>query len=774
MAKKTSKSAPSTSNIQDLNNQEEKVKLQAVVLTDSYQTRFLPLTYDKPRCLMTLCNKPLLFYTLEFLKQAKVDEVVLVCGIHLKQIENYIDNEYDWLPFKVTLINSVESRSIGDCMRDIDNRGIISSDFILVIGDLVSNLDFQGAYEFHLEKKKSDRDYISTMCLGTCNDPLDKLRGKDTATFMIEDDNQRCLYYHENKRASNIGEKNYSIDIDPDLFDDIALDLDADFTLRNDLIDCRVDICTAAVPAIFQENFDYQSLRSDFTKGVLASDLLKKHIYAYISDNEYCARVESWQTYDTVSQDLINRNIYPLTIENLSDYSFGMPNIYKDENNLSLAQSCIIGKNSVIGKNSKIGSNTIIENSVIGENCTVGDNCVIKNSYIWDKNIILNNTKVLHSLVAEGCKISGSLLDCIVKKNVKIDNKDFSGVRLLQSGSLPKAYDSDSGSDDGWESDDSTSPYDNVDEEDEDSFAMSSDDDLASSDYEDNTDTQMSKLQTNIAVNELQKKIKNSTIVLKANERGIYTLDDPDMNSLQYSLEMAVMSDDSIVSTSKRRKRTNQKKTVSKKKKNRSLSSTSYYTDDGETDGITDFSEGYSEYDEEEDEDEEDFLTEGIATMDRALENNHDLDTALLELNTLRMSMNVSYNDVRLAICTSIFKRIQNFVKTGTLPAKEATIKVFTTWGPLLKRVTFDREDYDDLFNCIEKCILQQQFDVGVGSNIAFVAFNTLYNLDVIEEEHALLWWYKNLDDEQRASELNVMVGKWIEWLEQDDSSDEE
>lgn len=769
MAKKSNKSAPSTSSMQDLNNQEETAKLQAVVLTDSYQTRFLPLTYDKPRCLMTLCNKPLLFYTLEFLKQAKVDEVILVCGIHLKQIENYIHNEYDWLPFKVTLINSVESRSIGDCMRDIDNRGIISSDFILVIGDLVSNLDFQRAYEFHLEKKKSDRDYISTMCLGTCKDPLDKLRGKETATFMIEDDNQRCLYYHENKRSGNPNEKNYSIDIDPDLFDDIALDLDADFTLRNDLIDCRVDICTAAVPAIFQENFDYQSLRSDFTKGVLASDLLKKHIYAYISDTEYCSRVESWQTYDTVSQDLINRNIYPLTIENLSDYSFGMPNIYKDENNLSLAQSCIIGKNSVIGKNTKIGSNTVIQNSVIGENCSVGDNCIIKNSYIWDNNTILDNTKVLHTLVADNCKISGSLIDCIVKKNVKIDKKQFSGVRLLHSGSVQKAYDSDSGSDDGWESDESSSGYENVD--DEDSFAMSSD--VASSDGEDNDD-KISKLQTDIAVNELQKKIKKSTIVLKHDDKGIFKLDEPDVNSLQYQLEMAVMSDDSIISTSKRRKRTQQKKTSSKKKKNRSLSSTSYYTDDGETDGITDFSEGYSEYDEDEEEEEEDFLTEGIATMDRALENNHDLDTALLELNTLRMSMNVTYNDVRLAICTSIFKRIQNFVKTGTLPAKQATIKVFTTWGPLIKRVTFDREDYHDIFNCIEKCILGQGFDVETGSSIAFVAFNTLYNSDVIEEEHALLWWYKNLDDDKRKADINVMVAKWIEWLEQEDSEDDE
>lgn len=94
--------------------------------------------------------------------------------------------------------------------------------------------------------------------------------------------------------------------------------------------------------------------------------------------------------------------------------------------------------------------------------------------------------------------------------------------------------------------------------------------------------------------------------------------------------------------------------------------------------------------------------------------------------------------------------------------------------GSIDKRVTFDREDYDDIFNCIEKCILGQGFDVETGSSIAFVAFNTLYNSDVIEEEHALLWWYKNLDEDKRKADINVMVAKWIEWLEQDDSEDEE
>ena len=52
-------------------------------------------------------------------------------------------------------------------------------------------------------------------------------------------------------------------------------------------------------------------------------------------------------------------------------------------------------------------------------------------------------------------------------------------------------------------------------------------------------------------------------------------------------------------------------------------------------------------FESDEGEEEEDFGVEGLATVTRAIENNHDIDTALLELNTLRMSMNVTYHDVR-------------------------------------------------------------------------------------------------------------------------------
>lgn len=127
-------------------------RLQAIVLTDSYETRFMPLTAVKPRCLLPLANVPLIEYTLEFLAKAGVHEVFLICSSHANQINDYIENSkwnLPWSPFKITTIMSPEARCTGDVMRDLDNRGIITGDFILVSGDVLTNIDFSKMLEFH-------------------------------------------------------------------------------------------------------------------------------------------------------------------------------------------------------------------------------------------------------------------------------------------------------------------------------------------------------------------------------------------------------------------------------------------------------------------------------------------------------------------------------------------------------------------------------------------------------------------------------------------------
>jgi len=70
--------------------QETEDPLQAIVLADSFETRFSPFTLEKPRCLLPLVNTPLIEYTFEFLANSGVEEVYIYCGAHTDQVEQYI------------------------------------------------------------------------------------------------------------------------------------------------------------------------------------------------------------------------------------------------------------------------------------------------------------------------------------------------------------------------------------------------------------------------------------------------------------------------------------------------------------------------------------------------------------------------------------------------------------------------------------------------------------------------------------------------------------
>jgi translation initiation factor eIF-2B subunit epsilon len=49
----------------------------------------------------------------------------------------------------VTVIVSETCHSLGDAMRDLDAKAVIRSDFILVSGDMVGNLNLLPILEYH-------------------------------------------------------------------------------------------------------------------------------------------------------------------------------------------------------------------------------------------------------------------------------------------------------------------------------------------------------------------------------------------------------------------------------------------------------------------------------------------------------------------------------------------------------------------------------------------------------------------------------------------------
>jgi len=371
--------------------------LQAVILADPFETRFNPFTLERPRCLLPLANTPLIEYTFEFLANAGVEEVFVYCGAHREQVEEYIIRS-KWSaqssPFsKLELIQST-SHTIGDAMRDLDSRSLLVGDFLLVYGDVVSNLPLESALAAHRARRAKDKNAIMTMVLREAgNTHRTKAKGS-SPVFVIDPTKDRCLHFEQ---MPNRDQTRY-LSIDPDL-----LSSHQELEVRQDLIDCGIDICTPDVLALWSDNFDFQAPRKGFLHSVLKDyELNGKTFHTHIVADHYAARVRNLHAYDSISKDIVSRWAYPLCPDsNLvqgQSYRLQKGTTYK-EDCVVLARDCIIGSKTVIGRGTSVGAQTTITNSIIGRHCQIGRNVKIDGAYLWD-----------YACIGDGCIVSKSII----------------------------------------------------------------------------------------------------------------------------------------------------------------------------------------------------------------------------------------------------------------------------------------------------------------------------------------------------------------------------
>lgn len=326
----------------------------------------------------------------------------MYCGAFTNEIEQYI-HASKWYPqtsptspFTSFEIIRTTSRSVGDAMRDLDARDIITGDFLLVHGDLVSNLSIAPALAVHRARRTADKNAIMTMLLrsGGLGSHRTKSQGV-TPVFVIDPTKNRCLHYEEMHPL----QANKYLNIDPDLLSEHK-----EMEIRTDLIDCGIDICTPDVLALWSESFDYEIPRRHFLHGVLKDyELNGKTIHTDIVTEHYAARVANLQTYDAVSKDILGRWTYPFVPDsNLvigQTYRFEKGGICK-EDGVTLARTCRVGKRTVLGGGTTVGDGSVISNSIIGRRCLIGKNVNIHNAYIWDDVVVSDGVTINSAMIA--------------------------------------------------------------------------------------------------------------------------------------------------------------------------------------------------------------------------------------------------------------------------------------------------------------------------------------------------------------------------------------
>ncbi|KAH9180602.1 nucleotide-diphospho-sugar transferase [Lactarius sanguifluus] len=687
-------SKPSTS--KDIPEEEEAEVLQAVILADSFNKRFKPLTIDRPKCLLPICNTPLLDWTLEGLALAGVQEIFVICRSHPEQVKAAIRNSKWSHPSSglkiVPVMTAKETFSPGDAMRDIYTHGIITSDFVLVSGDLVSNIHIDEVVRAHKDRRKVNKDAIMTMVVkesGTTH----RTRSKgDSAVFVLDQDTSECLHYEP---VTGYPPKSIAR-IPRDVFESHP-----NIEIRNDLLDCSIDVCALEVPSLFQDNFDYGDIRRDFVHGVLTSDLLMKNIYCYVAKEGYAARVQDTRSYDAISKDILSRWTFPLVPDdNLPggyayDHLRGNKYIPKD-NSVVLSRlvpetcgdlrspepayrTCKIGNNTLIGPSSHVGDNAKVVASTLGARCP---KCVLESCIVGAGVRIGEGSQIARgSLVADGVKLGpGTVL------------MPFERVSKAEA----KPAEDDDDDDDGDDAD-------------------------ADSELEEAEKNQRS-ISQNLGPGSDAFVWPRRAIARKGDEEG-YENELENFNNwrlmrLGDDLTDLVLSDPGSLTSEDEQSSDSDDDSFSQ---NGSLASS--VTSLPAASAAATVSAG-----------EQEFQTEVRLSLERAFSEGHSLDNASVELKTLRMASNVPLRRVREAVVAGIVENIP--LVEEAVPQRTEIKKWVDRWGDLINLI--GGVDGVETVSILQyHCASSTRFPL-FGQILA-----ALYQNDIVEEEDIQNWHAK-------------------------------
>lgn len=140
------------------------VMKKAVILCGGKGLRMRPFTYEMPKAMIPVHDKPVIEYTIELLKQYEVRDIILSIGYLGEKIKNYFGDGRKWgVKISYSDQGSKELGTAGSLKILQEQLG--SDPFILFYGDVLIDINLRDLVDFHKEKKA-----LVTMALTSVKD----------------------------------------------------------------------------------------------------------------------------------------------------------------------------------------------------------------------------------------------------------------------------------------------------------------------------------------------------------------------------------------------------------------------------------------------------------------------------------------------------------------------------------------------------------------------------------------------------------------------------
>ncbi|MDA8385769.1 MAG: nucleotidyltransferase family protein, partial [Actinomycetota bacterium] len=120
--------------------------MKAVIMAGGEGTRLRPLTATAPKPMLPVANRPMLEHILNLLKKHGFDEVVITVAFMANAIRTYFGDGSD---FGIRVSYSNEDSPLGTAGSVGNCRGMLESTFLVISGDVLTDIDLTAVLEFH-------------------------------------------------------------------------------------------------------------------------------------------------------------------------------------------------------------------------------------------------------------------------------------------------------------------------------------------------------------------------------------------------------------------------------------------------------------------------------------------------------------------------------------------------------------------------------------------------------------------------------------------------
>ena len=360
--------------------------MKAVVLVGGQGSRLRPITFDVPKAMVPLRNRPFIGYMVDFLRRAELDGAVLSLGYLPDPIQEYFD-EWDLNGFSIDY--AVESRPLGTA-GGIKNaeRYLGGEPLIVVNGDVLSGMDLRVVISKHKES-----DALATIVLISVEDP--------TAYGLVEVDHDMLVRRFLEKPAAD--------------------------EVTTNLVNAGIYVMQPEVLAMIPENQEV-SIEREIFPHLQAEGRLR----AYVSSS-YWRDIGTPRSYLAASHDVLSGAV---GAKEDFDYLHVDPSVMTGKGvrvlpPISVSAGCVlkngatVGGRSSLGRDCRIGEGAVVEGSILFDGAEVEAEAVVRGSIIGPR------ARVGQEAIVRGLSVLGA--GCVVCEGNVLDQ----GVRINPGVVLP-------------------------------------------------------------------------------------------------------------------------------------------------------------------------------------------------------------------------------------------------------------------------------------------------------------------------------------------------